>query len=419
MKRVVRWARAEWGPLYVTVRAHLLRRRWRAVPLTVTAVWLTLTLHVVHNQPWGYGVVQDVGAVRAADPLWLALLRTPLSLFVPALDLPVWGALVQVLFVFGIAEICLGRWRTLALAYAATLAGTLYARVGVSLGPGHPFGLTATDARVVDTGPSAAVVGLAVFLGWRYGARVTAAAVIAAMVIEVVVKENLAGREHLAAIAAMLLLCALSATRRRRAGKRGGTVDGPRDAADSRGATGSSSESGPGVRDDGSGGEAGPGVRDDGSTGEAGPQPRTDSEGGAGSSAGGGGESRGRGGARAGAGAETRADAEAGTGTGVGAGAGAGGEAEVGSRAGAAPGTDVEPGAGPGTRAGAGGDGRGPRGDRHGHRRGVSGHAADVGAGTEVDSDARSRVPLRAATDTRSRKKPEAESRSGLPPRGR
>jgi hypothetical protein len=216
MKRLARWARAEWGPLYVAVRGPLLRRRWRAVPLALTAVCLTAALHIVHNQSWGYDLVQDAGAVRAADPLWAALLRTPLSLFVPALDLPVWGALAQILFVFGIAEICLGRWRTLTLAYAATLAGTLYARVGIWLGPDSPLGLPASDAHVVDTGPSAAVVGLAVFLGWRYGARVTAGAVIAAMLVEVLVKQNLAGKEHLAAIAAMLLLCAASALRRHR-----------------------------------------------------------------------------------------------------------------------------------------------------------------------------------------------------------
>jgi hypothetical protein len=216
MQTLARWARAEWGPLYVTVRGPLLRRKWRAVPLALTAVGLTAALHVVHNQSWGYDFVQDAGAVRAADPLWLALLRTPLSLFVPALDLPVWGALAQILFVFGIAEISLGRRRTLALAYAATLAGTLYARVGIWLGPDSPLGLSASDAHVVDTGPSAAVVGLAVFLGLRYGARVTAGVVSAAMVVEVLVKENLAGREHLAAIAAVLVLWGIAAARQRR-----------------------------------------------------------------------------------------------------------------------------------------------------------------------------------------------------------
>lgn len=222
-----RWARAEWGALYLAVRRAAVGRRWWAVaPMTVGAVCLTGLVQVVQNQSWGYQVVQDLGAVRAEDPLWPALARTPLSVFVPALDLPVWGALAQILVVFGIAELCLGWWRTLVIAYAATLAGTLYARVGIALGPDHPIGLPASDARVVDTGPSAAVVGLAVFLGWRYGAYVTAGVVIAAMVVEVVLEDNLAGKEHLAAIAAVLMLCALSAVRQRRSRARGGSTSG-------------------------------------------------------------------------------------------------------------------------------------------------------------------------------------------------
>ncbi|MFF4538523.1 hypothetical protein [Streptomyces aureus] len=216
MSALARWARAEWGLLYATVRRALWVKGWRAVPMTLGAVCLTAALQFVQNQSWGYGPVQDTGAVRAEDPLWLALLRTPLSLFVPALDLPVWGALAQVLIVFGIAEICLGWWRTLVLAYVATLAGTLYARAGIALGPHRPLGLPGADALVVDTGPSAAVVGLAVFLGWRYRAYATAGIVIGAMVAEVAVKDNLAGKEHLAAIAAVLVVCLLSAVRHRR-----------------------------------------------------------------------------------------------------------------------------------------------------------------------------------------------------------
>ncbi|WP_244282868.1 hypothetical protein [Streptomyces flavidovirens] len=204
------FARREWGRLYADVRTALVTQRWRALPLTLVAVCLTALLHAVQNQPWGYGPVQDIGFVRAEDPLWSALLRTPLSLFVPALDLPVWGALAQVLLVFGIAEICVGRLRTLAIAYVATLAGTLYARVGIALGPDSPLGLPASDAQVVDTGPSAAVVGLAVYVCRRYGAYWTAVVVIVAMVAEVCVKTNLAGKEHLAAIAAVLVLCALA-----------------------------------------------------------------------------------------------------------------------------------------------------------------------------------------------------------------
>lgn len=224
MNRLARWARAEWGRVYVAVREPLLERRWRAVPMTLAAVVLTAVVQIVQNQSWGFRFVQDTGAVRAADPLWLALLRTPLSLFVPALDLPVWGALLQIVFVFGIAEICLGRWRTAVIVYTATLAGTLYARVGIWLGFESLFGLPAADAQVVDTGPSAAVVGLAVFLGWRYGAYVTAGAVTGAMAVEVALKGNLAGKEHLAAIAAVALLIGASALRRRHRHRRAGTA---------------------------------------------------------------------------------------------------------------------------------------------------------------------------------------------------
>ncbi|MFF3319094.1 hypothetical protein ACFYV5_26820 [Streptomyces sp. NPDC003035] len=225
------FARREWGPLFTTVRTALVTRRWRAVPMTLAAVCLTALFQLVQNQDWGYQPVQDIGSVRAEDPLWLALVRTPLSLFVPALDLPVWGALAQVLLVFGIAEICLGRGRTLAIAYLATLAGTLYARVGIALGPGHPLGLPASDAQVVDTGPSAAVVGLAVYVCWRYRAHWTGATVIVAMVVEILFKNNLAGKEHLAAIAAVLALVAVVAWRERRqppSGPDPGPGPGPR-----------------------------------------------------------------------------------------------------------------------------------------------------------------------------------------------
>ncbi|MFJ1591087.1 hypothetical protein ACIOD0_12710 [Kitasatospora albolonga] len=216
-----RAARREWGPLFTTVRTGLSEHGVRALALTLTAVTLTAAVQVIQNQSWGYGPVQALGAVRAEDPVWLALLRTPLSLFVPALDLPVWGALAQILLVFGIAEVCLGRWRTLAVAYGATLAGTLYARVGIALGPDAFLGLPASDAQVVDTGPSAAVVGLAVYVCHAHRAWFTGSLVVLAMVVEVLVKDNLAGREHLAAIAAVLVVCAVREWRGRRADGQG------------------------------------------------------------------------------------------------------------------------------------------------------------------------------------------------------
>ncbi len=206
-----RFARREWGPMFWTVRDALVRDTWRAIPMTLGAVCLTSVFQIVQNTSWGFQPVQNLGSVRAVDPFWLALLRTPLSLFVPALDLPVWGALAQMLLVFGIAEICLGRWRTLVIGYVATLAGTTYARIGVALGPEHPFGLPVSDRVVNDTGPSAAVVGLALYLCWRHRAYLTGALVILAMIGEVLIKNNLAGKEHLAAIAAVMAVCVVRA----------------------------------------------------------------------------------------------------------------------------------------------------------------------------------------------------------------
>ncbi|MEU7042326.1 hypothetical protein AB0A77_14855 [Streptomyces varsoviensis] len=211
-----RAARAEWGPLLGTVREALVRKKLRAIPMTIAAVCLTSVLQIVQNQPWGYEPVQRIGSVQAQLPWWLALLRTPLSLFVPALDLPMWGALAQLLLAFGIAEICLGRKRTLAIAYLATLAGTMYARLAVHIGPDSVLGLPAHAARAIDTGPSAAVVGIAVYVTWRYRAWLSCAVVIAAMTAEVILKPNLAGREHLAAITTMLVVCVLDEARRRR-----------------------------------------------------------------------------------------------------------------------------------------------------------------------------------------------------------
>ncbi|GGR93507.1 hypothetical protein [Streptomyces nojiriensis] len=206
-----RFARREWGPLFWTVRDALVRDRWRAIPMTIGAVCLTSVFQIVQNTSWGFQPVQDLGSVKAADPLGLALLRTPLSLFVPALDLPVWGALAQILLVFGIAEICIGWWRTLLIGYVATLAGTTYARIGLALGPEHPLGLPVSDRIVNDTGPSAAVVGLAIYVCWRYRAYLTGALVILAMIGEVLVKDNLAGKEHLAAITAVMAVCVVRA----------------------------------------------------------------------------------------------------------------------------------------------------------------------------------------------------------------
>ncbi|MFI6447564.1 hypothetical protein [Kitasatospora sp. NPDC050543] len=201
-----RAAVAEWGPLFGIVRERVARKKFAAVPLATAATFLILFFSVVQHLPGGERLVTRIGVVKASLPLDVSLLRTPLSLYVPALDLPVWGALAQVFVVFGIAEIVLGRRLTLVVAYSCTLAGTLFARVGVAIGPEHVFGFPHWVAHVRDTGPSAAVVALAVCIAFRCRAWVTGGTVLVLMVGEAVVLPNLAGLEHVVALLTAVLI---------------------------------------------------------------------------------------------------------------------------------------------------------------------------------------------------------------------
>ena len=198
--------------------------------MTLGAVCLTAALQFVQNQSWGYRFVQDIGSVRAEDPLWLALLRTPLSLFVPALDLPVWGALAQILLVFGIAGDLPRPVAARSSSRTSPPSPAPSTRAWASRSaPTARSGCPRSDRLVVDTGPSAAVVGLAVFVCWRYRAPCTAVVVVAAHGGRGrCSRTNLAGKEHLAAIARSLLVCAGSSAWRHRApSAAGATGSGP------------------------------------------------------------------------------------------------------------------------------------------------------------------------------------------------
>ncbi|WP_439677647.1 hypothetical protein [Embleya sp. MST-111070] len=208
--------RGEWTRLTARPVRELRAHGPKAIPLTVCAVLLSLGFWLAWRTSWGGDVVRVLGGVSAGIPLPLALLRTPVSLFVPAPDLPVWGALIQVLILFGLAELDLGARRTLVIAYVATLSGTLAARVMVGLGPDHLLGIDAHQGDIMDTGPSAAVVGLVVCIAMVRRAPILFVGVWALMIAEVVVKPNLAGREHIAALTGVTLCTGVYLIRRRR-----------------------------------------------------------------------------------------------------------------------------------------------------------------------------------------------------------
>ncbi|MGI5401133.1 hypothetical protein ACQEVG_17060 [Streptomyces sp. CA-135486] len=197
----------EWRGIVVAPVRELLRRGVGGVSLALLATFAVIFFHAIHQTPMGAVVVRLLGEVRADLPLPLALLRTPVSLFVPALDLPVWAGITQLFLAFALAELSLGRARTLVVAYATTLAGTLSVRVMIALGPGWwGLGLPPEIGQVLDTGPSAAVVGLFTYLAVIRRAPVLFAFTGGSMVLESVVKPNLAAREHLIAIGTAIVL---------------------------------------------------------------------------------------------------------------------------------------------------------------------------------------------------------------------
>ncbi|MEW2133949.1 hypothetical protein [Streptomyces sp. NPDC005435] len=200
--------RGEWHAIVVDPVRRLARRGLAGLLLAFVAAFGVIFFHDVAQHPAGADWVRRLGGVTADLPLWLSLLRTPVSLYVPALDLPVWAGITQLFLAFALAELVLGRARTLFIAYATTLAGTLTARAMIALGPDAwwGLGLPPEAGQVLDTGPSAAVVGLFTYLAVVRRAPVVFTLTGGSMVWESIAVPNLAGREHLIAVGAAVVL---------------------------------------------------------------------------------------------------------------------------------------------------------------------------------------------------------------------
>ncbi|WP_262418139.1 hypothetical protein [Streptomyces sp. SP2-10] len=212
-----RTLRAEWHSIVVDPARRLARRGLSGLLLAFVAASGVVFCHDIAQHPTGETWVRRLGGVQGDLPLWLALLRTPVSLYVPALDLPVWAGITQVFLAFALAELTLGRARTLAIAYATTLAGTLTARLMIAAGPGRwGFGLPPEVGHVLDTGPSAAVVGLFTYLAVIRRAPVVFTLTGGSMVWESLAVPNLAGREHLVAVGTAIGLGLLHGRGKRR-----------------------------------------------------------------------------------------------------------------------------------------------------------------------------------------------------------
>ena len=185
------------GPPAQALRAEGLA----AFPVTLACTALIGLFAVIQHSAPGWWLVEHVAGVYQALPLPPILLRLPLSMLAPAPDLPAWGAMLQVLVVFGFSEIHLGRLRTLVTAVCVNGLTTIAARIMVIIGLHLAIGTPQVDQYVLDTGPSTVVVALSVYVALKCRAYLVVGVTVAALVGETVALPNLAGREHLVALA--------------------------------------------------------------------------------------------------------------------------------------------------------------------------------------------------------------------------
>lgn len=183
-------------PVAVELRA----RGWRAIPFSLFSAALITAFALLQHTDWGWWLVVHVAAVYQALPIWLILVRLPLSMFAPAPDLPAWGAVAQVLVVFAVAEVQLGRWRTFLVGVCTNALTTLSARLMWVLGAALGVGTPQIDAYELDTGPSTVVVALSVYVLLKCRAYTLLSVTVLAMGLETVLLPNLAGQEHLVAV---------------------------------------------------------------------------------------------------------------------------------------------------------------------------------------------------------------------------
>ncbi len=148
----------------------------------------------------GKSVVAMCCGERENAPIGVSLVRVPGSLLAPAALLPVWGSVVQVLLAFGISEAAVGARRTLTVAGLAHVIGTLAGRYFVWYAPAVLGGLPASWRYALDTGPSAATCGLAVYVAIVMGCPRLGGLLAVAVLAACALHPDLAGREHIVAL---------------------------------------------------------------------------------------------------------------------------------------------------------------------------------------------------------------------------
>jgi hypothetical protein len=183
--------------------------RLRAVPMTIVWSVLVIVFALLVRDASGARWVGDWASEQAGSSWWRFLVRLPGSLFAPAELLPTWAAWAQVTVVIGSFELLLGWRRTVLVSAVCHALSTMAARFFVELGPRWVFGLADSYRHVADTGPSAATIGLGMYVAVVKRTPTLFAVLVIYGALESRVVWGLAQREHIVAALAGLALGAL------------------------------------------------------------------------------------------------------------------------------------------------------------------------------------------------------------------
>jgi hypothetical protein len=196
------------GPLAeISLLVSTVALAWKAGRRPVVAAlstWIVAATAVAEHERSIRPLVDRFGSENAGLPFSTAIVRLPLSLALPTPNLPVWGALLQVFVFVALGELLFGWRTTVAVGLTAHAAATMSARAMIALGTGS-FSMPIRYLAVRDTGPSAAVVGIVVYVLARSRMPWSLGLVVGVLALELALLPNLAGREHLTAVVASMI----------------------------------------------------------------------------------------------------------------------------------------------------------------------------------------------------------------------
>jgi lysyl-tRNA synthetase, class II len=183
-----------------SIRARWALEGWRGITVALAGAFLIAFTTLVRATGFGVGVLDKATELRPDLPFLTWLFRVPGSLVAPAPRLPVWGSVGQVLIVVGMAELLLGRKRTLTIAIIAQFVTSLAGRVLVQLADHSIVYLPGAQLIVRDTGPSTAVVALALAVAFAHRLKILGCLVASGLLLDAITTTSLAGYEHLFAV---------------------------------------------------------------------------------------------------------------------------------------------------------------------------------------------------------------------------